>query len=158
MRYAYPVQVVLDEDGMYCATARDVPEALTEDATLPVCLQAMSDALGAALAGYSLDGRSLPEPSPPRSNDHIVPVPPLVAAKLALRSAMRAQQVNNTTLAMRLEVSEGAVRRLVNPDHASRLDRVLDALAALGQSLIVEDQVQEPPDSRPGGSQRVMRR
>jgi len=157
MRYAYPVCIVREGD-MYCAAARDVPEALTEGPTVVTCLQAMSEALGAALAGYSLAGHALPVPSQPKSTEHIVPVAPLVAAKLALHSAMRAHEVNNVELARLLGVSEGAVRRLVNPDHASRLDRVLDALAALGQGLIIEDQIQEPPDGRRGGSQRVIRR
>ncbi|MDR2212037.1 MAG: hypothetical protein LBE21_00205 [Pseudomonadales bacterium] len=158
MRYAYPVRVLRDEDGMYCATARDVPEALTEGGGVMACLQAMSEALGAALAGYSLDGRPLPAPSPLKTNEHLVPVAPLVAAKLALRSAMRAQGVSNVSLAANLGISEGAVRRLVNPDYASRLDGVLAALAALGQSLIIEDQIQTPPDGRRGAAQRVVKR
>ena len=30
MRYVYPVALKLDEDGLYIASARDVPEALTD--------------------------------------------------------------------------------------------------------------------------------
>ena len=146
MRYAYPVKLVRDEDGLYLATARDVPEALTEASSRIACLQAMSEALGAALAGYSLAGAPLPSPSPPKPSEHIVPVAPLVAAKLALRSAMQIHGISNVALAERLGVSEGVVRRLVNPDHASRLDGVLVALAALGHGLIIEDQIQVPPD------------
>ncbi len=49
----------------------------------------------------------------------------------------------NVDLAQRLGVFEGAVRRLVDPDHhASCLDRVAAALAALGHGLIIEDQKQ----------------
>ena len=70
----------------------------------------------------------------------MVPVEPLVAAKLALRSAMQEQLVSNVALAQRLGVSEGVIRRLVNPDHASRLDGVVVALAAIGHGLIIEDQ------------------
>ncbi|MDR0780017.1 MAG: type II toxin-antitoxin system HicB family antitoxin [Pseudomonadales bacterium] len=158
MKYAYPVRLEPDEDGVYVASARDVPEALTEGATVVEAIQEMSAALGAALAGYIEQGRPVPVPSLPKPREHIVPVAPLVAAKLALRSAMRAQGVSNVGLAERLGVSEGAVRRLVNPDHASRIDGVIDALAALGQCLIIEDQIQEPPDGRHSGSQRVVKR
>lgn len=149
MRYAYPVRLKRDEDGSYIATSRDVPEALTEAATAAACLRAMGDALGAALAGYSLAARPLPAPSALKSNEHLVPVAPLVAAKLALRSAQQIQGLSNVALAQGLGVSEGVVRRLVDPDHASRLEGVLEALAVLGQSLIVEDQLQEPPDGGP---------
>ena len=70
----------------------------------------------------------------------MVAVAPLVAAKLALRSAMQEQLLSNVALAQRLGVSEGVIRRLVNPDHASRLDGVVAALAAIGRGLIIEDQ------------------
>jgi hypothetical protein len=38
--------------------------------------------------------------------------------------------------------SEAAFRRLVDPDHASRLDDVVAALSVLGRGLIIEDQKQ----------------
>lgn len=140
MRFVYPVRVEQDEDGRFVAMAQDVPEALTDGASLAEALAEMSDALGAALAGYVREGRPFPEPSDVEAGMYPVPVSPLVAAKLALRRAMLEEEVNNSELARRLGVSEGAVRRLVDPDHASRLDRVVAALAALGHHLIIEDQ------------------
>jgi antitoxin HicB len=143
MRYAYPVMLNRDEDGEYVATARDIPEALTSGKTEREALLEMSDALGAALAGYALEGRDLPTPSEPKSGEFLVPVAPLVAAKLILKETMRQGRITNTELAKRLGISEGAVRRLVNPDHASRLDKVVAALEALGHSLIVEGHRQD---------------
>ena len=131
MRYAYPITLNRDEEGEYVVTARDVPEALTSGETKREALLEMSDALGAALAGYAMKGREIPAPSELRPGEALVPVTPLVAAKLALREAMRQGNITNTELARRLGVSEGAVRRLVDPDHASRLDKVVAALEAL---------------------------
>ena len=142
MRYVYPASIEQDDDGRYVATATDVPEAITDGASAGEALREMSDALGAALAGYSLEGRDLPRPSQPAAGQRLVPVAPLVAAKLALRAAMREQDITNTALARRMGISEGAVRRLVDPDHASRLDGVVAALATLGHGLIIEDQKQ----------------
>ena len=51
----------------------------------------MADALGAALAGYSLDCRELPAPSKPHAGEYLVPVNALVAAKLALRRPCRSK-------------------------------------------------------------------
>lgn len=138
MRYIYPIRVRKAE-GEYVATARDVPEAITSGETRVEAAQAISDALGAALAGYILAGRSLPLPSPARRGERMVPVAPLVAAKLALRSAMADENVGNADLARRLGVSEGVVRRLVDPDHASRIDGVVAALASLGRGVVIED-------------------
>ena len=53
-----------------------------------------------------------------RSNDNALvegKVPPVVAAKLALYSAMRSQGVAKVALAARLGLSKGAVRKLLNP-------------------------------------------
>ncbi|MDZ7752748.1 MAG: type II toxin-antitoxin system HicB family antitoxin [Gammaproteobacteria bacterium] len=121
-------------EGEYLATARDVPEAVTNGKTRDETIQAMSDALGAALAGYALAGQDVPLPSPAKRGERMVLVVPLVAAKLALRSAMRDEGVGNADLARRLAVSEGAARRLVDPDHASRIDGVVAALAVLGRA------------------------
>ncbi|MGE0047699.1 MAG: type II toxin-antitoxin system HicB family antitoxin [Acidithiobacillus sp.] len=140
MRYVYPVALVKDENGEFIATSRDVPEAITSGTTESGALLAMSDALGAALAGYVLDRQGIPAPSDPSQGEYLVPVAALVAAKLALRSAMRAEGISNTELGRRLGVSEGAVRRLMDVDHASRMDGVIAALAALGSGIIIEDQ------------------
>ena len=142
MRYVYPVALVKDEDGEFIATSRDVPEALTSGATEKEALLAMSDALGAALAGYALEGRKIPDTSTPLHGEYLVPVAALMAAKLALRSAMRSESVNNAELARRLNVSEGAIRRLVDMDHVSRMDGVIAALGVLGSGIIIEDQQQ----------------
>jgi antitoxin HicB len=142
MRYVYPVVLVKDEDGEFIATSRDVPEALTSGATESEALLAMSDALGAALAGYVLDRQGIPAASTPEQGEYLVPVAALVAAKLALRAALRDEGISNTEFARRLNVSEGAVRRLVDMDHASRIDGVIAALAVLGVGIIIEDQRQ----------------
>jgi antitoxin HicB len=67
-----------------------------------------------------------------------VALPALIAAKLALYSAMREQSVSNVELARRLGVTETVVRRLVHPDHRSKIERVEEALAVLGKHLVVE--------------------
>ena len=139
MRYLYPVTVERDEDGRYLVRAPDVPEAVADGDTLEAALREMSDALGAALAGYAKAGRDIPSPSKPAPGACLVPVPALVAAKLVLRSAMKEEGVSNVALASRLGLSEGAVRRLVDPDHASRLEGVVAALRALGRDLVIED-------------------
>ncbi len=51
---------------------------------------------------------------------------------------MREQRVSNVELAHRLEVTEAVVRRLLDPDHSSKIEKVEAALATLGKHLIVE--------------------
>ena len=59
----------------------------------------------------------------------------LVAAKIALYGAMRAQGMGNTALAKRLGLTEGAVRRVIDLDHRSQIDQLETALHALGGRL-----------------------
>lgn len=138
MRYAYPVELRPDDEDRVVASFPDVPEALTDGADEAEALAEVQDALVAALAGYVHARRDIPRPRAPRGR-RTVAVPPLAAAKLALYQAMRRRRVTNVELARRLGVTEAVVRRLVDPDHASRIERVEDALAALGVGLVVED-------------------
>lgn len=138
MRYVYPARLERDEAGFYLVTFPDIPEAGTDGRTPEEALGEAQDALLAALGGYVEAGRAIPIPQPVTGDLKPVYLPPLAAAKLALFSAMREEGASNVALAKRLGVSEAAVRRLVDPDHASRIEKVQTALEALGKHLIVE--------------------
>ena len=138
MMYAYPCQLTPDEDGGLVATFPDVPEAITGGSDRPEALAMAEDALATALAGYVHEKWDIPTPSEPANGQVSVPVPTVVAAKLALYSAMRAQHITKVELADRLGVSEAAVRKLTNPDHRSHMGQVQKALRVVGRSLKVE--------------------
>ena len=99
------------------------------------------DALAVALAGYVLEQWDIPVPSPVAEGQELIPVPPVIAAKLALYTAMRSQRVTNAALSKRLGVSETSVRRLVNPNHLSQIGKVEKALEVVGRALVIEDSV-----------------
>ena len=69
----------------------------------------------------------------------LVPLPPIIAAKLSLYRAMRAQGVTKVELAKRLNLSESAVCKIANPDHRSHIAQVERALKCLGRTLIITD-------------------
>lgn len=137
MRFEYPARFE-EQDGEFVVSFPDLPEALTAGADREEAYGEASDALGATLAGYLLEGRPLPRPSRPGRRHLMVAPPPLVSAKLALKMRMQELGLGNVALAQRLGVSETVVRRLVNPDHQSRLSNIVEALAVLGQHLVVE--------------------
>ena len=138
MIYAYPCDLTMDEGDEFVVTFPDVPEAITGGKERREALSEAVDALATALAGYVHAKRDIPAPSEVGGDHELVTVPAVVAAKLALYSAMRSQRITKVDLAARLGVSEGAVRKLVNPDHRSHLGQVETALRALGLSLKVE--------------------
>lgn len=140
MRYTYPCAITPDEKG-FSVSFPDVPEALTCGDDRAEALVMARDALATALAAYVHECWDVPAASAAVDGQPLIAVPPVVAAKLALYTAMRAQGVTNVALAARLGVSEGAVRKLVNPDHRSHIGHVEKALAAVGRTLVIEDRV-----------------
>lgn len=138
MLYAYPCELAVDEDGGFVATFPDVPEAITGGSDRAEALALAEDALAAALAGYAHAKWDIPVPSEAVDGQALVAPPPVVAAKLALYTAMKAQGVTKVELAQRLGVSESAVRKLTNPDHRSHISQVQRALKAVGRNLAVE--------------------
>ena len=119
-------------------TFPDVPEAVTGGKDRAEALSVAEDALATALAGYVHEKWDIPLPSKPHRDQTLVPVPTVVAAKLALYTAMRTQRITKVELAARLGISESAVRKLANPDHRSHMSQVQKALRATGRSLKVE--------------------
>ena len=138
MIYAYPCNLTPGQDGGLVVTFPDVPEAITNGENRPQALEMAEDALAAALAGFVHERWEIPVPSTPVEGQELVAVPTVVAAKLALYSAMRAQHVTKVELASRLGISESAVRKLANPDHRSHINQVQKALHAVGHSLVIE--------------------
>ena len=143
MRYAYPCILTPDEEEGegFIVMFPDVPEAITGGKTQDDALVMAQDGLAVALGMYVKGREEVPVPSTVAPGQVLVAVPPIVAAKLALYSAMRSQGITNVALAARMGLSEGAIRRLVNPDHRSHISQVEKALQCVGRTLIVEDRV-----------------
>ena len=134
MRYAYPFTVTPDEDGRLVIAFPDVKGACTDGADEAEAIGNALDCLIAALIGYITLREPLPRPSPPRGRS-TVSLPPLVAAKLALYSAMLEQRVTSADLARRTGKPESEVRRLLDLDHRSDIGEIEAALAELGKRL-----------------------
>ena len=137
MRFIYPYQVFQSEDGAWQVRFPDVPEALTEGETEAEANALATDVLLAALGGLVKMKRALPEPSEAGAGPVVV-VPMLQSAKLALYQTMREQGLNNVTLARKLHVLEGEVRRMIDLDHQTRIGALEKALWQLGKQMASE--------------------
>ena len=145
LRLAYPVAIESTDRGVLVSFP-DIPEALTSGADRAEALSEAADCLLAALGGYIQDRRPLPATSPARGRP-VVPLPALVAAKLALYQTMLEQRITNVELAQRLGTVEGTIRRLLDVDHRSHIGQVEAALAKLERSLVVEARPAKPARS-----------
>ena len=150
MQYVYPCVLTPEDEGGFFVSFPDVPEALTGSDDRADALEMAEEALGAALSIYVREREDIPVPSAAIAGQAVVSVPAVVAAKLALYTAMRRQGISKVALAERLGLSEGAVRKLCDPDHRSHIGTVEDALRAVGRGLVLGDRaVQASPPPRP---------
>ena len=133
---AYPVDLTPD-GGAIVVTFPDVPEAVTYGEDEADALLRAVDALETALSIYVDDRRDLPRPSPAAGRPVVAPGAQS-SIKLQLYQAMRDAGVRKADLARRLGWHAPQVDRLLDLDHASRLDQLEAALAALGKRLSIE--------------------
>ena len=120
-------------------TFPDVYGANTGGWSWEEAVEMAKDCLGVALGMYVKDREDIPVPSSLAEGQVLISVAPIVAAKLALYTAMREQGVTNVALADRLGLQEKAVRRLLDPGHRSPMTSIERALQAVGRFLVVED-------------------
>ena len=155
MFYVYPCVLSPEEGGGFYVTFPDVPGALTSGKDRAEALAMAEDALKAALAGYVQERWDIPVPSAVVHGQELVAVSPVMAAKLALYTAIRRQGITKTALANCLGLSESAVRKLVDPDHRSHISNVEAALRAVGRSLVVGDRAAHEPALKPPAEMEV---
>lgn len=131
---AYPAVGAWDEH-LYVVTFPDIPDAHTYDTTEAAAWKDAHDCLIATFGGYIKTKKEIPPASAPTPNQRSVHIPPLVVAKLMLYQEFRISGITQVELAKRLNVRETVVRRMLDLDHDSKIDRINDALVALGLRL-----------------------
>ena len=136
MRIAYPIRFSV-RDSVVHATCPDMPAIAVQAPSRPAARRQMRARLLDALRTCVKEHRDVPRPTASTRRE-AVELPLLIGAKLALYQTMRDQNVTNVALAKRLGTVEGTVRRLVDLDHRSHVEKVEEALALLGKRLLVE--------------------
>ncbi len=133
-KFVYPAKLTPDKkDRGYVVTFRDIPEAITQGDTVEECLEEGAGALQAAIEGRIMDDLDLPAPSRPKRGERLIAVPIQTALKAALYLTMRERGVTRVELARRLRIDEKEARRMLDPYHPTKAERLERALAALGK-------------------------
>ncbi|MGI4861930.1 MAG: type II toxin-antitoxin system HicB family antitoxin [Janthinobacterium lividum] len=130
----YPVLIELDEPG-FMASFRDIPEAFTGAETREETLVMAADALRVSMDFYFDDKRPVPVPSELRKGEEWVALPASVSAKILLLNEMLAQGVEPSELARRIDTRAQEMNRILSLSHATEIDTIAAALAALGRRL-----------------------
>ena len=136
--FAYPARLTAGRDGRVLVEFVDLPRVATDGKDKREAFEEAMDALGSDLSIRLSRREEIPVPSRAKRGHRMVPVPLWLAPKLALYVAMRDQRVNNSELARRLGVHERVVRRMMDPQHATKAEKIQAALAVLGKQMTVE--------------------
>jgi antitoxin HicB len=134
--FDYPVILEAQPEGGFVVTFPDVPEAITQGEDADEALMRAVDALESALSFYIEDRRPLPTPSAAKGRPVVRPSA-LECTKLGIYHEMLVQGVRKSELARRLGWHLPQVDRLLDLNHASRLDQMEAAARALGKHLEV---------------------
>lgn len=135
MLQKYPARFDPADEGGYNVSFRDIPEALTQGDDLAEAESMARDALITAMDFYFEDGRPVPAPSQPKKGERIVDLPPSVAAKVALLNARLATGARPADVARSMGCKAQEMTRVFDLHHATKIDTVAAALAAMGYEL-----------------------
>lgn len=136
--FAYPAKPTAGKDGRILIEFVDLPRVATDGKDEREAFEEAMDALGSDLSIRLSRREEIPAPSAAKRGQRMVPVPLWLAPKLALYVAMRDRQVSNSELARRLGVHERVIRRMLDPQHATKAEKIQAALATLGKQMTVE--------------------
>ena len=134
--FAYPAVFKRDEDGRLLVSFADFPTAHTDGADAYEAIAEAIDCLGSSIAFAMADKVNVPKPSRLKRGQKLIPVPLWIVGKLALYWAIREIGISQSELARRLNVRETVVRRMLDPNHATRTETIQAALEALGKRIV----------------------
>jgi antitoxin HicB len=135
--FGYPARFAADEDDRIVVRFPDFPEAVTDGKDITDATAEAADCLGSVIAIRMRRKEDLPLPSRVKRGQRLISVPLWIAPKLALYSAMREQRITNSELARRLGCRETVVRRMLDPSHMTRPERIEAALELAGKRLVI---------------------
>lgn len=134
----YPARLEPDEDGRLVVHFPDLPEALTDGADAAEALTEAADCLSEALASRIVDCEQIPIPSRPQPGMHLISPEPTIALKVALYEALRGAGMTTDDLARNVGIDERQAARLIDPKVRTSLNKLEQALSALGYTIGIE--------------------
>lgn len=133
----FPAHFESDPAGGFVVTFRDIPEAITQGDTLEEAQSMAVDALVTAMDFYVEDRRSVPAPSAAQAGERLVELPPSIAAKIQLLNLCLETHTRPADLARGMGIKPQEVTRVLDLQHATKIDTLAAAFRALGYEMDV---------------------
>jgi antitoxin HicB len=135
MMLGYRVKLETDDNGTILVTCPALPEVTTFGDDESDALRHAIDAIEEAIAARMADGQDIPEGQ--QRGPRLVRLPALTVLKIELFRQLGRSGLTRAELARRLGWKRESVDRLFRLGHASRLEQIEAAFAALGQAVSV---------------------
>ncbi len=135
MMLGYRIKIEPDDNGTLLVTCPALPEVTTFGDDEADAMRRAVGAIEEAIAARMADGEDVPEGH--QRGPRLVRLPALTVLKVELYRQLREAGITRAELARRLEWKRESVDRLFRLDHASRLEQLEAAFAALGQAVSV---------------------
>ena len=137
LTFSYPATFRKDAAGRILVRFPDLPRCATDGTDLTEAMAEAVDCLGSRIAFLLTHKQEVPKPKAIKRGQKFVPVPLWIAPKLALYWRMGELGLNNAELARRLGVRETIIRRMLDPDHATKAEKLQAAVELLGQKIVL---------------------
>ncbi len=131
----YRIKLEPDDNGTLLVTCPALPEVTTFGENEANAIHHAVSAIEEAIAARMAAGEDVPEGH--QRGPRLVRLPALTVLKVELYRQLREAGMTRAELARRLGWKRESVDRLFRLDHASRLEQIETAFAALGQAVSV---------------------
>lgn len=135
--YDYAIRFEQDSAPGVAVFCRDLPELNSYGDDRDHAVNEALDAIETALSVYVDERRAIPPASAPQAGEHVVHLPVVIVAKIALWNSMIERGMRKADLCRLLGLHQAQGDRLVDFLHTSKIEQLEAALAALGKRLFV---------------------
>ncbi|WP_120993120.1 type II toxin-antitoxin system HicB family antitoxin [Stutzerimonas urumqiensis] len=135
--YDYAVRFETHDSPGIAVFCRDLPELNSYGDDEAHALSEAVDAIETTLSLYVDQRRAIPAATPAEPGEHVVALPTVTVAKIHLWNEMMARGMRKADLCRLLDLKPVTADRLVDFLHASKIEQIEKALAALGKRLRV---------------------
>lgn len=142
--YRYAVRLSPAKEGGFVVTVPALPEIVTQAESRQEALVAARDAIDEALANRLVLEHEIPRADARAKATRCAEASPYITLKVALHQAMRSAGVGKAKLARMLDVGETEIRRMLDPRHATKFQRLAGALEILGVGVRLEVELPTP--------------
>jgi antitoxin HicB len=135
--YDYAIRFEEDASPGLAVFCRDLAELNSYGDDRAHAISEALDAIETTLSIYVEQRRAIPAASPAQDGEHVVHLPAVIVAKIALWNVMMERDMRKADLCRLLGVHQAQGDRLLDFLHTSKMEQLENALAALGKRLSV---------------------